>query len=60
MSVIIYLLRLSYESSERVLFLEGATTVGFEVFQVPICATQAIHNLRSVETTIGIRQRNCR
>ena len=51
------LLWLSYESSERILFLEGATTVGSEVFQAPICATQAIRNLRSV---IRIRQRNCR
>ena len=55
-----YLLWLSYESSGRILFLEGVTTVGSELFKAPICATQAIRNLRSVETTIGIRQRNCR
>ena len=55
-----YLLGLSYESSEKILFLEGATTVGSEVFQAPICVTHAIRNLRSVETTTGIQQRNCR
>ena len=55
-----YLLWLSYESSGRILFPEGATTVGSEVCQVPICSTQAIRNLRSVETTIGIRQSNSR
>ena len=55
-----YLLWLSFESSERILFLEGATTVGSEAFQAPICATQAICNLRSDETTIGIWQHNCR
>ena len=47
-----YLMWLSYESSERILFLEGATTVGSEVFQAPICVTQAIRNLRSVETPL--------
>ena len=55
-----YVLWLSYESSARILFLEGATTIGSEVFQAPICATQAIRNLRSFETTTGIRQRNCK
>ena len=55
-----YLLWLSNESSERIFFIEGVLTVGSEVFQTPICATQAIRNLRSIETTIGIHQRNCR
>ena len=55
-----YLVWLSYKSSRRILFPEGATTVGSEVFQAPICATQALCNLCSVGTTIGIRQRNCR
>ena len=54
------LLWLSYESSDRILFLEGATTIGSKVFQAPICATQAIHNLRSVQTTTGMRQHNYR
>ena len=54
------LLWLSYESSERILFLEVAMTVGSEVFQAPICPIQSICNLCSTETTIGIRQRNCR
>ena len=49
-----YLVWLSYESSQRILFIEGATTVGSEVFQAFICATQAIRNLCSVETTTGI------
>ena len=55
-----YLLWLSIESSERILFLEGAMTIGSEVFQVPICATQSICNLHSIETTIEIQQCNCR
>ena len=55
-----YLLWLSYKSSERILFLEGATTIGSVVLQAPICATQAIRYLCSVETTIGIQQYNCR
>ena len=55
-----YLLWLSYKSFGRILFPEGATTVGFEVFRAPIYATQAIRNLCSTETTIGIRQGNCR
>ena len=46
--------------SKRILFLEGATTVGSEVFQAPICATQAIRNLHSIETAIGIWQHSCR
>ena len=55
-----YLLWLSYESFGSILFSEGAKTIGSEVFQAPICATQAIHHLCSVETTIGIQQSNCK
>ena len=43
-----YLAWLNYESSRRILFLERATIVGSEVFQAPVCAKQAIHNLRAV------------
>ena len=55
-----YLLWLSYESSERILFLKGAMTIGSEVFQAHICIMWAIHNLRFIETAIGIWQCNCR
>ena len=54
-----YLLWLSYEGFGRILFLEGAMTVGSEVFQAPICTMQAICNLHFVETAIGIWQHNC-
>ena len=54
------LLWLSYESSKRILFLEGAMTVGSEVFQAPMCLTQSICNLCSIEATIGIWQHNRR
>ena len=37
-----YLLWLSYKSFRRILFTEGTTTIGYEVFQAPICTTQAI------------------
>ena len=55
-----YLLWLSYKNFGRILFPEGARTIGSEVFQAPICATQAICNLHSIETTIGIWQGNCK
>ena len=55
-----YLLWLSYKSFGRILFPEGATTVGSEVFRAPVCAMQAICNLHSTETTTGIRQGNCK
>ena len=55
-----YLAWLTYESSRRILFVEGTMTVGSEVFQALIYATQAIRNLHSAETTIRIRQFNSR
>ena len=44
-----YLAWLTYESSRRILFLEGTMTVGSEVFQALIYATQAIRSLHSAE-----------
>ena len=43
-----YLTHLKYKSSWRILFLEQAMTVGSELFQAPVCAKQAIHNLHAV------------
>ena len=40
-----YLAWLTYESFRRIIYLEGTKTVGSEVFQAPICATQSICNL---------------
>ena len=47
-----YLLWLSFKNSGGILFPEAVTTVGSEVFQTAMCATQAIRNLRAVERTI--------
>ena len=53
-----YFLWICYGFSGTILLPEGTTTVGSEVFQSPIGATQAIRNLHSVETIIGTRQCN--
>ena len=55
-----YLMWLSYKSFGRILPPEGARTIVSQVFQAPIYATQAICDLHSIETTIGIRQGNCK
>ena len=43
--------------SLRILFPEGATTVGSEVFESPIWDTWIICNLGSIETNTGIQKR---
>ena len=54
-----YLLWLSYESSRRILFPEGVTTIGSEMFQGPIIAMQVNCDRHYVETTIRVWQHNC-
>ena len=46
----------TYESYRRILFPEGATTVGSEVFESPIWDTWTICNLDSIETNTGLEQ----
>ena len=43
-----YLLWLSYESFRRILFPEGATTIGSEVFQAPILVMQENSLIRKI------------
>ena len=43
----------TYESSPRILFPEGATNVGSEVFESPIWDTSTTCNLDSIETNTG-------
>ena len=50
-----YLAWLSFESSQWILFPEGAMTIGSEVFQALIYTVQAIRNLCSIEAAIGIQ-----
>ena len=44
----------TYESYQRILFPEGATTVGSEVFESPIWDTWTICNLDSIETNTDL------
>ena len=46
----------TYESYQRILFPEGATTVGSEVFESPIWDTWTICNLDSIEANTGLQQ----